>query len=96
MPQILFVVEIPPIPDGTRGANVSPAWSCFVNEADTKIALVKTYTRLQPNAWLLPAENTLPLLAELVALASKDSLSYSAVLIPDGTVMLALDQKPKA
>ena len=95
MPQILFVVEIPPVPENSRGVCVTPGFSKFASVAAPKIKSVKGTKQLQSNAWLFPADNTLPLLAELAALAATNScsLSYSAVLIPDGAVVLALDQK---
>ena len=81
MPQFLFVVEVPPIPPGTVGATVSPAWSKFSSEASTILKPLKTYTQLQPNVWLLPAENALPALLALSSTAEKCTLAYSALLI---------------
>lgn len=94
MPQFLFVVEIPPVPENSHGIYMSPGFSRFASEAAPKIKSVKGSAQLQPNAWLFSADKTLPLVAELAALASKSSLSYSSLLIPDGVVMLALDVKP--
>ena len=95
MPQILFVAEVPPIPDNSYGTTVSPAWSQFANKAAPTLKTAKGTKQLQSNAWLLPADNALPVLAELSALASTHNLSYSALLVPDGAVVLALDVKPK-
>lgn len=69
MPQFLFIVEVPPIPTNSHGLLESNDWSQFRCAADTKIKTAKSAVRLQPNAWLLPAEKTLPLLTELAALA---------------------------
>ena len=94
MQQVLFVVEIPAVPSGTFGTGVAPDWSAFSSAASSTLKNVKSPTQLQPNAWLLPAENSLPALSALCALASKYRLSYSAVLIPDGATILAKDVKP--
>ena len=95
MPQFLFVVEVPPIPEGTYGANVAPLWSQFVSKSAATLKTVKGTKQLQSNAWLFPAESALPVLLELSALASAHNLSYSTLLVPDGAVLLALDVKPK-
>jgi hypothetical protein len=95
MPQFLFVVEIPPTPEGCVGCKEAPAWSKFSDAANTKTKIARSAKKLQSNAWLLPAENNLPLLMELAALAAKGASSYSAVLIPDGEVTLTLEVKPK-
>ena len=96
MPQFLFVVEVPPLPRGSIGSTVSPEWSQFAHKASTTIKTAKAATQLQPNAWLLPSEKGLPVLMELSDMANFHHLSYSAVLIPDGAVVLALDVKPKS
>ena len=88
MPQFLFVVEVPPLPSNTVGSGVAPEWSAFCNAASSTLKTVKSPTQLQSNAWLLPAENSLPALSALCALASKNRLSYSAVLIPDGATIM--------
>ena len=93
MPQFLFIVEIPPLQEGSHGVYVSPEFSRFANEVGARTKSVAACKQLQTNAWLLPAENTLPLLMEVAALAAKTFLSYSALLIPDGAVVLALDEK---
>lgn len=95
MPQFFFVVEVPPGPAMSTSVGYSREWTQFENAANTMLKTVKACKRLQLNAWLLPAENTLPVLVALSALAHGHTLSYSAVLIPDGAVMLALDEKPK-
>lgn len=95
MPQFLFVVEVPPLPQGSVGSTVSLEWSKFAHEASTTIKNLKGTTQLQPNAWLLPSEKGLPALMELSGKATNHHLSYSAVLVPDGAVVLALDVKPK-
>lgn len=94
MSQFLFVVEIPPLPSGSFGLTASSAWSQFSHKADTTIKTVKGSIQLQPNAWLLPVDETLPFLLAWCALATDLSLSYSVVLIPDGAVIMALDVKP--
>lgn len=95
MSQFLFVVEVPPIPPGAVGMTVSPDWQQFASAVGTKIAAVQSAVQLQPNAWLLPAEKTLPLLAEFAALAHKHFLSYSSLLLPTDAVIIAHDVKPK-
>lgn len=96
MPQFLFVVEVPP----TEGMSTSPGyshkWLGFANDVAIPLKTVKGTTQLSLNAWLLTAEKALPLLVELSALANHHKLSYSSVLIPDGSVALALDVKPKS
>ena len=94
MQQFLFVVEVPPLPSNTVGTRVAPEWSAFSSAASSTLKSVKSPTQLQTNAWLLPAENSLPALSALCALATKCRLSYSAVLIPDGATILAKDVKP--
>ena len=94
MQQFLFVVEVPPLQSGTVGTGVAPEWSMFSNAASSTLKTVKSPTQLQSNAWLLPAENSLPALTALCALASKYRLSYSVVLIPEGLTILAKDVKP--
>ena len=94
MQQFLFVVEIPPLPNNTFGTAVAPEWTAFSNAASSTLKTVKSPTQLQPNAWLLPAENSLQALSALCALATKYRLSYSAVLIPDGATIIAKDVKP--
>lgn len=96
MPQFLFVVEVAASTAMSSSAGYSSEWHSFESEANTMLKTVKACKRLQLNAWLLPAENTLPVLVALSALAHGHTLSYSSVLIPDGAVMLALDEKPKA
>lgn len=94
MPQFLFAVEVPPIPEGSVGMNVSPDWMKFSNAAGSILKTVKGTKQLQTNVWLLPAENSLPALAELCALASSCRLQYSSLLLPVEAVVLALDAKP--
>lgn len=96
MPQFLFVVEIPSIPEGSVGASVSPDWLKFSNAASSILKTAKGTKQLQSNAWLLPAENSLPALAELCALAGSCTLQYSSLLLPVEAVVLALDVKPKS
>lgn len=81
MPHFLFAVELPPIPPGSVGVTVAPAWSKFSSEASTILKPLKTYTQLQPNVWLLPAENALPALLALSSTAEKCTLAYSALLV---------------
>ena len=94
MQQFLFVVEIPPLPEGAFGIDVSPEWTKFLRESSSTLKTVKAPTQLQSNAWLLPVENSLPALMALCALATKHRLSYSSVLIPDGANIIAKDVKP--
>ena len=92
MPQFLFVVEVPP----TEGMATSPGhsyvWRQFANTATEIVKPLKGTKQLQLNAWLLNAENSLPSILELSALASHHKLSYSTVLIPDGAVVFALEE----
>lgn len=96
MQQFLFVVEIPPIPEGVMGMTVSPAWSKFLHDVDTTIKPPKTCTQLQQNAWLIPAENGLPLLLALSSTAEKYTLAYSALLITGDVTPLTSSTKRKS
>ena len=96
MPQILFSVEVPPSKAQSSSPGYPHEWTQFENAASTMLKPVKSATRLQEHSWLLPAENTLPVLLELGALAHRHGLSYSSILIPDGAVVLALNVKPKS
>lgn len=95
MPQILFVVEVPPTEGMSTAPGYSHKWHDFSNVAGTLLKPLKGTKQLQLNAWLLNAENSLPAIAELSALATHHKLSYSSVLVPDGAVVLAFDVKPK-
>ncbi len=95
MSQFLFVVEVPPGPAMSTAAGYSREWTQFENETNTILKNVKTYTRLQLNAWLLPAENLLPVLVSMSAAATKNSLTYSALLI-DGFTDLSAKKNAKA
>jgi hypothetical protein len=85
MSQILFAVEIPPIPEGMIGATVAPSWSKFASAASTILKPLKTCKQLLPNVWLLPAENALPFLLDLSSKAENCTLPYVALLIDDVT-----------
>ena len=93
MPQFLFVVEVPPGPAMSTSAGYSRDWSQFENETNTILKTVKTYTRLQLNAWLLPAENLLPVLVSMSVAAEKHHLSYSALLVSGEVTPLTLPKK---
>ena len=95
MPQFLFVVEIPPTEGMSTTPNYSHKWLGFASDADALLKPVKGTIQLAPNVWLLTAEKALPLLSELSALANRHKVSYSALLVPDGAITLALDVKPK-
>jgi hypothetical protein len=96
MPQILFVVEVPP----SRAISSSPGypheWTQFANAATAILKPLKGTKMLQLNAWLMNAENSLPAISELSALATHHKLSYSALLISDELTPMALDVKPKS
>lgn len=96
MPQFLFVVEVPPIPDNSYGTRESPDWTKFSHAASSILKTAKGTKQLQPNAWLLPAENSLPALAELCALADSCTLQYSSLLLPVEAVVLAHNVKPQS
>lgn len=96
MPQFLFVVEVPPSRAVSSGPGHPHEWMQFANAATEILKPLKGTKQLQLNAWLLNAENSLPSIAELSALATHHKLAYSALLIPDGAVSLALDVKPKS
>ena len=66
----------------------------FASAATEILKPLKGTKQLQLNAWLLTVENSLPSMAALSALASHHKLPYSALLVPDGAVVLALDIKP--
>ena len=91
---IRFIHRAPPSAAISTAPSYSHDWTQFANESSTILKTVKAAIRLQQNAWLLPAENTLPVLMALGASAHHHNLSYSALLIQDGSVVLALDIKP--
>lgn len=95
MPQFLFVVEVPPSEAMSTSPGHSHVWQGFASGASTILKPLKDTKQLQLNAWLLNAENSLPAISALCALASHHKLSYSTLLVPDGAVTLALDVKPK-
>ena len=94
MSQFIFVVEIPPIGETVVGATVAPQWSKFLSEAAPTLKAAKGSKQLQPNAWLIPAENALPVLSAASALAHSVGLSYSSLFLPSDAVVIALDIKP--
>lgn len=96
MSQFLFVVEVPPSEAMSTAPGHSHEWRGFASGANTILKPLKGTTQLQLNAWLLNAENSLPAIVELSALATHHKLSYSSALIPDGAVVLALNVKPKS
>ena len=96
MPQILFVVEVPPMKGISTSSHYPPEWTEFENSVNTILKPVKTCVRLQLNAWLLPAENILPVLTSMTAAANEHGLSYSSLLIPDGAITLAPNVKQKS
>ena len=102
MSQFLFVVEVPPCSAMSTSPGYPYEWTKFENEIESKLSnssnvqkIAKASQRLHKNVWLLPAENGLQFLNILVASATSHDLPYSAVLVPDGAVTLALDVKPK-
>ena len=95
MPQFLFVVEVPPIPENAMGMTVSPDWRKFSNAASKIVGTAKGAKQLQSNVWLLPAENSLPVLTELCALAGSCTLRYSSLLLPVEATVIALNVEPK-
>ena len=94
MQQFLFVVEVPPMQGISTASHYPPEWSRFEHEANTILTPVKACTRLQPNAWLLPVENLLPVLIRISAAAEKYHLSYSALLISGEVTHLTPIKKP--
>ena len=94
MAQFIFVVEIPSIGESVFGATEAPQWSKFLREADPTLKSAKGTKQLQTNAWLIPAENALPVLSAACALAHSLGLSYSSLFLPSDAVVIALDIKP--
>ena len=94
MPQFLFVVEVPPGPAMSSHSAHAREWTQFSSAAEAKIKTLKGTKQLQPNAWLLPADNSLPVLAELCALAGTCTLRYSSLLLPVDAVIIALNVEP--
>ena len=94
MSQFLFVVDVPPTPPGCTEATYSREYNTFVNDASAILKSVKTYTQIQTNAWLLPAEKTWPDLFRMSQAAEKNDLSYSIILVPDGAQILTPPYKP--
>ena len=95
MPQFLFVVEVPPSHAMSSAHGYPHDWTQFANAATEILKPLKGTKQLQLNAWLLTAENSLPAIVALSALSSHHKFSYSALLIPDGAVTLALAVAPK-
>lgn len=89
MSQFLFVVEVPPGPQGASEPMYSQDWREFASAANTILKPVKGCMQLQPNAWLLPAENLLPVLVSMSAAAEKYHLAYSVLLIEGVTDLSA-------
>lgn len=96
MPQLLFVVEVPPSEALSTAPGYSYEWQGFASGASTILKPLKGTKQLQLNAWLLNAENSLPAIVELSALAIRHKLAYSALLIPDGAIALTPDGKLKS
>lgn len=94
MTQFLFVVEVPPGPAMSSSAGYSKEWTQFENEANTILKPVKACTRLQKNAWLLPAENLWPVLMSMSAAAENHHLSFSVLLVEGAVDMSAKQSKP--
>ena len=94
MQQFLFIVEVPPGPAMSSQAVHASEWTRFENDASTILGPVKACTRLQLNAWMLPAENLLPVLIRISAAADKHHLSYSAILISGEVTNLTPLKKP--
>lgn len=85
MSHFLFVVEVPPSEAISTAPSYSDAWQEFERESNTILAPVKSAIRLQLNSWLIPVENSLPILVELCAAANGHKLTYSALLIENFT-----------
>ena len=78
-----------------HGVSASPLWIQISNDIEHKLKPIKGILKLSQNAWLIPADDNLPILAKFVELACSYSLSYSSLLIPDGVVNLALNVNKK-
>lgn len=94
MQQFLFVVEVPPGPAMSSQSAYSAEWTRFENEANTILKPVKACTRLQKNAWLLPAENLWPVLMNMSKAAENNHLSCSVLLIEGAVDMSSKSPKP--
>lgn len=93
MPRFLFCVEVPPCEKLSNVQTHSPAWLALESAANNILKPLKNTTRLALNSWLIDAEKNAPVLFQLASLANDADLPYSIVLIPDGSVILALNQK---
>ena len=93
MPQFLFIVEVPPMQGMSTEPHYPREWSLFESEASTILTPVKACKRLQLNAWLLPAENILPVLLSMSAACTAHHLAYSALLVSGEVTPLTLPKK---
>lgn len=100
MSQILFVVEVPPSKALSSSPGYPHEWTSFENEIESKLGssssaqkTAKACTRLQTNAWLIPAENSWQFLDILVASATSHNLPYSVLLVSGEVTHLTLPPK---
>lgn len=89
MSHFLLVVDIPPLKGSTVGMTESPEWRAFSSAVDTILKSAKIGTRPQKNCWLLNAENSWPVLMDLVHHARTHNLAYSVFLIDNITELSA-------
>lgn len=96
MKQFLFVTEVPPNRAMSSPAGYPHEWTAFANDANTILKPVKTTKQIQLNAWLLPVDNTWPILNSLATSAAGHQMSCSVFLV-DGEVteITAAPVKPK-
>jgi len=94
MSQYLFAIEM--LKDGSSIAQVE-SWkelsSAIDNILKTNMRFSETQLRVASNILLLPAENALPVLLELSALANFHKCSYICYLLSDAVNICA---KPKS
>ena len=93
MPQFLFIVEVPPMQGMSTEPHYPAEWTRFESEANTILKPVKGLVRLQLNAWLLPAENILPILLSMSAACTARRLAYSALQVSGEVTPLTLPKK---
>lgn len=86
--QFLFIAEIPPSRSLSSAPGYPYEWTQFERAASTTLKPLKACTRLQQNAWLLPAENAWPYLKELSSTAETNNLAYSISLVVGDVVLI--------
>lgn len=93
MQQILFIAEIPEVPENSVGTTVSPRWLTFEDGVNTLLKQNRACKRHQKNAWLLPVECAWPSLIDMSNLATKSDFAYSVLLISGDVIDMTATTK---